>query len=134
MRRRRGTLLILLLGIAAAGGSVLAWATCDCAKLPLDAQLARAAVGLAFVLVGAVALNQTGTARVGVLMVIVGLTWFIDDLGWIYHPLPYSFSRLAAAFFQPVLAHLALSFPSGRLNNRLDRAVAISGYVLWFVM
>jgi signal transduction histidine kinase len=123
---------IVGLGMVVAAGALVAWATCDCAKLPLEAMLARAVAGLAFIAVGVVALNQRGSGRVGALMTAVGFAWFVDDLGWIYAPLPYSVARFGAGFFQPLLAHLAVVFPYGRLRSQLDRAVVIAGYGLWF--
>jgi hypothetical protein len=66
-------------------------------------------------------------------MAAVGLAWFIDDLGWIYQPVPYSVARFAGSLFEPMLAHLAVAFPSGHLRTRLDRTVVIATYGVWLL-
>src|SRR5437870_7882026 len=117
------------LGLAVAAGALVAWATCDCARLPVEVMAARVIAGLAFINVGIVALRRRGGGRVGTLMCGVGFAWFVDDLSSIYAPLPSTVSHFGAAFFQPLLAHLAIAFPSGRLRARFDRWVVGSVYV-----
>src|SRR6266851_5683975 len=134
MRRRWLYVGVAGLGVGVAAGAVAAWATCDCTKLPVEAMAARVIAGLAFINVGIVALRRRGSGRVGALMCGVGFAWFIDDLSWIYAPLPSSISHFGAALFQPMLAHLTIAFPSGRLRARLDRWVVGSVYVAWLVL
>lgn len=121
-----------LAGVVSAASALAAWWTCDCAKLPLEGELARVVAGLSFVVVGLIAWIAQGNHRVGLLMSAVGLTWFIDDLGWIYAPLPYTIAAVGRASFQPVLAHLVVAFPSGRLRSSLDRRLIATTYIAWF--
>jgi signal transduction histidine kinase len=127
------------LGVAGLGGVALAalawwsWASCNCDKLALDAEAARLIAGLSFVVAGMVALAQGRFRRVGVLLSAVGWTWFIYEIGYIYQPLPYTFARVSAGVWQPILAHLAVGFPSGRLRSRVDRLVVLAAYVLYWV-
>ena len=95
-----------LTGLLAAAGAFAAWSTCVCAKLPLEGETARVATGLAFVGVGLIAWSRQGNPRIGVLMSAVGLAWFVEDLGWIYQPLPYTVAFFGGGLFQPILAHL----------------------------
>jgi DNA-binding CsgD family transcriptional regulator len=64
----------------------------------------------------------------------MGVTWFIDDLGWNRNPLSYTLSIFGRGLFQPVLAHLALAFPDGRLRSHLDRALVMATYVAYVLV
>jgi hypothetical protein len=48
--------------------------------------------------VGLIAWTRQANPRIGVLMSAVGLTWFVEDLGWIYQPLPYTVAFLGEGF------------------------------------
>lgn len=126
----------LVAGLGGAALAVLAawsWASCDCDKLAPDAEATRLIVGLSFVAVGMVALAHGRFHRVGILLSAVGWTWFIYDIGYIYQPLPYTFARVSAGVWQPILAHLAVGFPSGRLRSRVDRVVVLAAYALYWI-
>jgi len=122
-----------LTGVLAAAGALAAWSTCVCAKLPLEGEAARVLTGLAFVGVGLIAGTRQGNPRIGALMSAVGLTWFIEDLGWIYQPLPYTVGRLGTGLFQPFLAHVMLAFPSGWLRTRSRKIAVVAAYGLWLL-
>jgi signal transduction histidine kinase len=118
-------------GVLTAGGAATAWATCPCGKLPVSGEAARVVVGLCFVAVGLIAMSQRRRRRIGLLMVAVGLTWFIYDVGWVYEPLTYTIGTLGAGLYQPILAHLTVVFPSGRIRSPLDRTVVVGAYGLY---
>lgn len=118
-------------GLLTAGGSATAWATCRCGKLPVSGEAARVIVGLCFVAVGLIAMSQRRRRRIGLLMVAVGLTWFIYDVGWVYMPLTYTIGTLGAGLYQPILAHLTVVFPSGRIRSPVDRTVVVGAYGLY---
>lgn len=128
------TVAVGLTGLLAAAGAFAAWSTCVCAKLPLEGEVARIITGLAFVGVGLIAWARQGNPRIGVLMSAVGLSWFVEDLGWIYQPLPYTVAFFGGGLFQPILAHLVLAFPSGWLRTRTRKAVIAAGYVFWLLV
>ena len=123
--------LIGAAGLLTATGSATAWATCRCGKLPASGEAARVVVGLCFVGVGLIAMSQPNRRRIGLLMAAVGLTWFIYDVGWIYEPLTYTIGTLGAGLYQPILAHLTVVFPGGRLRSPVDRAVVVGAYGLY---
>ena len=125
--------LIGAAGLLAATGSATAWATCRCGKLPPSGEAARVVVGLCFVGVGLIAMSQPRRRRIGLLMAAVGLTWFIYDVGWIYEPLTYTIGTLGAGVYQPILAHLTVVFPSGRIRSPIDRTVVVGAYALYGV-
>src|SRR5258708_13562642 len=110
-----------LTGPLAAGGALAGWSTCVCAKLPLEGEVARISTGLAFVGVGLIAWTRQGNPRIGVLTSAVGLTWFVEDLGGIYQPLPYTVAFFGGGLFQPILAHLVLPFPTAFLAPRTPK-------------
>lgn len=118
-------------GLLTAAGSATAWATCRCGKLPVSGEAARVVVGLSFVAVGLIAMSQRRRRRIGLLMVAVGLTWFIYDVGWVYMPLTYTIGTLGAGLYQPILAHLTVVFPSGHIRSQVDRTVVVGTYGLY---
>jgi signal transduction histidine kinase len=131
---RRSEVGLVVLGVGAAAGAMLAWYTNPGARLPVEGELVRVIVGLSFV--GASVLASVGfhNLRIASLMGAVGLTWFLWDLAWIYQPLPYTAGILFGSAFQPVLAHLAIAFPSGVLRTSLDRVVVAITYAAWLVL
>src|SRR5262252_7727169 len=80
------------------------------------------------------AVAQERFRRVGVLLTLVGWTWFLYELGYVYQPLPYTLSRLTDGLWQPFLAHLGVTFPSGRLRSRWDRLVVGFAYGLYGIL
>jgi signal transduction histidine kinase len=119
------------LSIIVVASGLSAWAGAHTLKPSLAAEMVRVLAGGSFLLVALVAWAQPNQRRVGALMWAVGATWFIYDLGFIYLPLPYTFSRLAAGLWQPLLVHLGISFPSGHLRSRLDRTIVAAAYLLY---
>ena len=104
------------------------WASCQCDKISTETEAARIVAGLSFVAAGMLALGWERFHRVGVLLTLVGCSWFIYELGYVYQPIPYTAARLTDGLWQPMLAHLAIAFPSGRLRSRWDRMVAVAAY------
>jgi len=83
------------------------------------------AAGLALVGAGLVTAFDRRTARIGDLAVLAGLVWFASVwVGWDKGPpLTRSLAMLAAGFTFPLLLHLALAYPSGRLRGAVARAL-----------
>jgi signal transduction histidine kinase len=65
----------------------------------------------------------------GLLMAAVGFLWLVGDLSWIDGALAFTIAATYETLYQPVLAHLALAFPSGRLPGRLERGAMVGVYV-----
>jgi signal transduction histidine kinase len=76
------------------------------------------AVGSILLVCGVVAWSRRPESRVGALMSLAGLTWF---LGTAFEPALY--------FHRGPLAHLYLSYPNGRLSTPLSRIVVAAAYV-----
>jgi signal transduction histidine kinase len=110
---RRLPLALLLGGIGL--GIAAEWVSYDDVD---PAPWADFAVGAVLVLCGALAWGRRPESRVGALMWLSGLTWF---LGTLSEPLLY--------LHRGPLVHLLLSYPSGRLSSRYARAVVVIAYV-----
>src|SRR5215208_5719495 len=80
--------------------------------------------GWSFLLTGAIAWVRRPGNRIGPLLVVIGLAWFVgtwgrSDIDWVAH-LARSFQGL----YEPLLGVLVLAYPSGRIPGRLERAAA----------
>lgn len=91
------------------------------------------ATGVAFLVTGAVAAVQRPRNRTGMLMVLVGVTWFVVDLQFVPASATYTFGNLFGIITWAVLGTLALSFPSGRLQGTFDR-VLVAALFVWMLL
>jgi len=89
------------------------------------------AVGWSFVGTGLYASRRRPESRTGVLMIALGFAWFLFTLDAANSPLVYTFALVAGGLWGALFLHLGLSFPTGRLRSRLDRALVIVGYVVF---
>jgi signal transduction histidine kinase len=87
--------------------------------------------GASFLIVGWVAAWRRPNSRIGLLMMAAGLAWFIPTVGWAPNALLWSVSFLLNDMWAPVVAHVFVSFPSGRLRARRDRLVVALAYGWW---
>jgi signal transduction histidine kinase len=88
-------------------------------------------VGLALVAAGLVTAFSRPAGRIGDLAVLAGLVWFAPVwVGWDKGPpLVRSLAMLVAAFAFPLLLHLTLAYPSGRLHGAVARALVAALYL-----
>ena len=88
--------------------------------------------GCSFMAVGWIAAWRRPHSRIGVLMMVEGLMWFAPTVGWAPDPLAWSVGWVLHNMWAPVLGHVFVSFPSGRLRARRDRQVValIYGFAL----
>jgi signal transduction histidine kinase len=95
------------------------------------ANAADLSAGLGMVVAGTIAWTQPRTRRLGLLAMLAGLVWFGPDWeGWPEAPsLVRSLGALATPFFLPLVFHLAVAFPSGRLMSRSARIAVGALYV-----
>ena len=118
--------------LAAAGGVVLILAG-DRSRPGVGIAL-QVLVGLTFIGSGLLALVRRPDNRTGWLMVLVGFSWFggallaSDDS--LLYTLGYANGGLIGAFF----VHLVLAFPSGRLETRAERRLAVCMYLVALVL
>jgi signal transduction histidine kinase len=100
-----------------------------------DAKVAWAifgpAVGWSFVGTGLYAWRTRPQSRIGLLMVLLGFAWFLSTVEFADPPLVYTVGLVLAGLWGGVFMHLGVSFPSGRLGSRFDRALVIAGYVIF---
>jgi PAS domain S-box-containing protein len=89
-------------------------------------------IGLAFVVSGVIARVQRPDNRTGTLLLLVGLTWFLNGISGANDPYLFTVGITLSAVTLGFLAHLLLAFPSGRLDTRRQRVLAAAGYVLAF--
>jgi signal transduction histidine kinase len=87
--------------------------------------------GLALVAAGLVTSFTRPAGRIGDLALLAGLFWFAPFwAGWKGGPsLVLSLGTLAAGFVFPLLLHLILAYPSGRLPSQGVRAVVVAVYL-----
>jgi signal transduction histidine kinase len=89
------------------------------------------AAGLALVVAGLVTSFSRPAGRIGDLAVLAGLVWFAPVwVGWDKGPpLVRSLAMLAAGLAVPLLLHLVLAYPSGRLRGAVARALVAAVYL-----
>jgi signal transduction histidine kinase len=89
------------------------------------------AAGIALIIAGLIASLLGAAAQLGDLALLAGLIWFAPVwVGWFKGP-PWvrSIGMLVAGFLLPLLMHLVLAAPSGRLRGVVTRIVVYSVYV-----
>ncbi len=97
---------------------------------PLWLWLAVQPVGASFTAAGVIAWLRRPSNRSGLLMVVVGITWYLVDLRGSAQPVWFALG-FCMFYLSPVaFTHLVLALPTGRLPGRAERAVAISLYVV----
>jgi signal transduction histidine kinase len=87
--------------------------------------------GLTLVVAGLVTAFGRQAGRIGDLAVLAGLVWFAPVwVGWDKGPsLVRSLGMLAAGFTFPLLLHLVLAYPSGRLHGAAARTLVVAAYL-----
>jgi signal transduction histidine kinase len=96
------------------------------------ANIADAVAGLGLVLGGALTWLEGRARSVGLLAMLAGLAWFGPDWeGWVGAPsLVRSLGAAAAVFFLPLLFHLSLALPAGRIGSRVARIAVAAVYAV----
>jgi signal transduction histidine kinase len=89
------------------------------------------AVGWSFVGTGLYTWRRRPETRIGALMVALGFAWFLFVLDNASSPLVYTFALVVGGLWGGVFLHIGMSFPTGRLEPGLDRALVIAGYAIF---
>ncbi len=85
--------------------------------------------GIAFLLAGELAQRQRPQNRIGRLLMLTGFAWYAGT--WAIPNVPWSHLAFAIqGWYDPLLAWLALAYPSGRLTTRASRAVVAAFLVI----
>ncbi|MGH2968613.1 MAG: sensor histidine kinase [Solirubrobacteraceae bacterium] len=91
-------------------------------------------IGLAFVGCGLLARVRRPENRIGLLLMLVGFSWFGGALGSSDESLPFTLGYANGALIAAFFVHLVLAFPSGRLETKAERVVAAGMYAVALVL
>ncbi len=84
--------------------------------------------GFLFLLAGAVAHVRRPANAIGVLIALAGVALFLEDLQFTPDPVLYTLTVPLRAASGPVIAHLVLAFPHGKLRSRWERLLVAAAY------
>lgn len=121
--------LILLGGAALALGALVLALGLPLAAPPNSLLIVHVLVGWSFLGSSVVALAKRPRNPVGLLMATVGGLWFLPAIAFAGSPIAVAVGVVADGVFWAPLAHLLLSFPTGRLESTFNRFVVIFAYV-----
>jgi hypothetical protein len=94
------------------------------------AGVARASMVAVPIGVGLYAWHRRPADPFGRLLVAVGFAWFLTTLSESSDELLYSIGRTAGWVVEAGLIYLVLSFPTGRLTERIDRRLVVAAFAL----
>lgn len=129
-RARRTWLVIAAVAVAVPVGVIgLTLKLADGSHHPFDTALS--VLGwLLFLGAGVVAHLLRPANRTGLLMILVGVAFAAEDLQLSTVPAVYTLGLLLAHGSTPVVAHLVLAFPHGRLESRSAVTLATAAYAV----
>lgn len=90
-------------------------------------------VGFAFVLAGVTAWRSRPSRNPGLLLVVAGWLWLASGIRRSSDPVAFTLGVTLTLMYQPPLLQLALSFPSGTLRGRAERAAVAFFYASWLL-
>jgi signal transduction histidine kinase len=90
------------------------------------------AVGGLYLGAGLLARLRRPANRVGLMMLLVGIGWFAEDLQISPDPVVHTVGLLVRSASSGFLIPLLLMFPDGLLRSRIDRVLAGAGYLTAF--
>src|SRR3954466_12987031 len=97
------------------------------ASAPSDAAFARGLLELLIVggpiAVGLYALREPDNRSFGVALVAIGFLWSLTALSESASSVPYTIGRMSTWLIFPCVVYLLLTFPHGRIEAGLDRAI-----------
>jgi signal transduction histidine kinase len=87
-------------------------------------------VGWSFVGSGLLSWQPGQANRLGLVLVFTGFAWFASMLSDAHNPVLFTAGEVVYPFYYVGFLYLILSFPSGQLRGRLDRALMVVTIVL----
>jgi signal transduction histidine kinase len=89
------------------------------------------AVGWGFISAGLWAWRREPANKTGRLLVALGFAWLLSTLESANSALPYTIGLVLGSLWGSLFLHLGMTFPSGEIDTRLDRAIVIAGYFVF---
>jgi signal transduction histidine kinase len=126
---RRALLALLALGAVFAGIDVAITSVSRHEPHKLETIVFSVLVGLSFIGVGISAWWRRPLNRFGLLMTMVGFTWFLAGLADANSPGLFTIGTYLGPVYIVVAAHMVLTFPTGRLETTAQRALVAAGYL-----
>jgi signal transduction histidine kinase len=124
-------LSIALLALAAGVGAALLVLGSDRELSPTAVSAILAVVvGWTYVGSGLIARRQRPENRLGAVMVFIGFAWFATFFADSQNALLFTLGTALESVYLLGFVYLVLSFPSGRLRSRLDRALLAAAFAL----
>ena len=130
-RLMRRDLFIALLALGAGVGAAVLVLGSERERGPVAASAALAlVVGWAYVGSGLIARRQRPENRLGTVMVFIGFAWFATFLADAGSSLVFTFGKALESVYLLGFVYLVLSFPTGRLRSKLERALIAAAVVI----
>src|SRR5947207_9371251 len=130
-RLMRRDVVIGLLALGAGAGAALLVLGSDRERPPVAASAVLAlVVGWAYIGSGLIARRQRPENRLGTVMVFIGFAWFATFLADAGSSLVFTLGKGLESVYLLGFVYLVLSFPTGRLRRRLDRALIAAAVVI----
>jgi PAS domain S-box-containing protein len=131
MTRRRW--LVYALGGLVAGGLALTLVlTSDHETRPVVTLAFGLLLGWSFILAGSLAALRRPENRTGLLLALVGYTWFVGAVSEANDSLLFTVGQWLQPVVIAAFVHLVIAYPRGRLGSRLERSVVLAAYALAF--
>jgi signal transduction histidine kinase len=102
----------------------------DEAGYPADESAAHVVVAWTFLATGVIASWRRPRSRIGVLLVAAGFALLVRRFQYDNDSAVFTAALLLGELYNAVIAHAVLSYPSGRLEARVERIFISLGYVL----
>ena len=131
-RHARAWTPFLLAGLGAPLGAAAVVLKARDGSHPVADTVLTGIAGLLFLAAGTVAHALRPGNRVGLLMVVVGVAWFAEDLRFAPVAAVFTIGLVCAHASSAAVAHLVLAFPTGRLDGRPARMLVAAVYVAAF--
>jgi len=124
---------LLALGFAGVSVAVVAHVTeapRSYAATSTSAAIVDLAAGLGLIVAGAAYGLARQRGSVGLLSAMIGVAWLsVDWIGWDDGPaIARSVAMIVAPFLLPLVVHLSVAFPTGRVSGRLARSLVAVAY------
>jgi signal transduction histidine kinase len=127
--RRRRVVLAAIGLLAAAFGPFATLQLTNTAERSPALLLADVAVGWSMIAAGLLVADRRPGNRIGPLAIVTGFAWFIGDFTNSDIGVVSYLANLAHGWFDPLFALVILAYPSGRIERRPERLLAI-GFVV----